>query len=66
MFFRKLLVFKSRDSASDMFVCNNIDNFYTRLRKSCGKFMERLLSSTNLVISTTKTPVSPLRSLAAN
>ena len=42
-FFRKLLGLNLVTVLVICFVSNNIDNLYTRLRKSCGKFKESLL-----------------------
>ncbi len=51
--FRKLLGFKSRDSASFMFVSNGIGTFDARIRQSCFKFRERIMSTNNEVIKAT-------------
>ena len=48
--FRKILGYARRDSASSMFVTNNIDGFECRMRKMCFKFRERLTSSSNNII----------------
>ena len=48
--FRKVLGHRSRDSASMMFVTNGIDNFESRMRKSCYGFRKRLLDSDNNVL----------------
>ena len=50
--FRNRLGYCRRDSASSMFVSNRIDSFEARIRKSCLKFRERLLASSNTIILT--------------
>ena len=47
---RKVLGYARRDSASSMFVTNNIDGFEYRMRKMCFNFRERLTSSNNNII----------------
>ena len=51
--FRKLLGYRSRDSASEMFVSHGVNTFECRLRNSMYKFQQRLLSSTNVLIVVT-------------
>ena len=48
---RKLLNYGRRDSASEMFVTNNMQNFDSMLRKSIYGFIERLKRSKNKLVS---------------
>ena len=49
--FRKVLGYRSRDSASTMFVLNHVDTFNARIRKSCYSFRQRVLQADNTMIS---------------
>ena len=49
---RKFLVYNRRDSASQMFVSNNLLNFEAILRKCTLNCMERLQFSNNVLIRT--------------
>ena len=48
--YRKILGFCARDSASNMFVTNNINNMEALIRKQTYNFIERLSSSDNKLI----------------
>ena len=43
-------MYNRRDSASYMFVHNNIDTFDCRFRKTVYKFQQRLLDSDNIIV----------------
>ena len=49
--FRNLLDYGSRDSASSMFAINAIDTYEARMRKAYFTFRQRLLSSTNNIVT---------------
>ena len=49
---RKLLGYERRDSASQMFVSNNLCNFEALLRKTTYSFVKRLQRSSNVLIRT--------------
>ncbi len=48
--YRKVLGYRRRDSASTMFVVNNIDTFEAKMRKTCFKFKQRIEASENIIV----------------